>query len=403
MKNFYLSGQNTFENRGCEAIARSTVILLKEQFGEIEVLVPSSNIERDKRQWPEAEANGVKFVQAYLPWFARYWVNLQRIPLRFLKQAGWPFPAPNWLKEQIKSVDLVLAIGGDNYSLDYRIPSLIMGVDKLAMALGKPVVIWGASVGPFEKEPDFVPTIKKHLEKMQSIGVRETISYRYLVDKLGLNNVQLMADPAFMLLKQDFDANAFWPKENGKGVLGLNISPFIEKYTAQGQDLRSEVKEFIRAVISEYGIGILLIPHVSSLSESKYNCDYHYMNEMMQELEEFGDSVRMLPNTLNASQLKQVISQLRFFIGARTHATIAALSSGVPTISISYSVKAKGINKDIFGNEDPVLETPKVSEVTLRSSLDWLLVHEQELKERLSERVPELQKKVKSFMSTLEK
>jgi len=55
------------------------------------------------------------------------------------------------------------------------------------------------------------------------------------------------------------------------------------------------------------------------------------MNEMMQE---FGDSVKMLPNTLNASPLKQVISKLRFFIGARTYATIAALSSGVPAILI---------------------------------------------------------------------
>jgi colanic acid/amylovoran biosynthesis protein len=140
---------------------------------------------------------------------------------------------------------------------------------------------------------------------------------------------------------------------------------------------------------------------VSSLSESVYNCDYHYMNEMMQEYSEFGDSVRILPNTLNASQLKQVISQLRFFIGARTHATIAALSSGVPTVSIAYSVKAKGINKDIFGNEDPVLETPKVSAETLSLAVDWLFENEAELKEKLSLRVPELQQSVRSFSTTL--
>jgi colanic acid/amylovoran biosynthesis protein len=396
----YLSGQNTFENRGCEAIVRSTVMLLKERFGDVEVLVPSSNIERDQKQWPEAESHGVKFVQAYLPWFARYWVNLQRLPLRFLKQAGWPFAAPNWLKQQIESVDLVLAIGGDNYSLDYRIPSMIMGVDKLAMDLSKPVIVWGASVGPFEKEPMFIPTITKHLANMQSIGVRETISYHYLTDILGLKNVQLMADPAFTLLKQEFDSGEFLPAQT-QGVLGLNISPLIEKYTAKGQDLRSEVKTFIKKVVNDTGLGVLLISHVSSLSESVYNCDYHYMNEMMQEYSEFGDSVRILPNTLNASQLKQVISQLRFFIGARTHATIAALSSGVPTVSIAYSVKAKGINKDIFGNEDPVLETPKVSAETLSLAVDWLFENEAELKEKLSLRVPELQQSVRSFSTTL--
>ena len=35
MKRFYLSGQRTFDNRGCEAIVRSTVDLLTEQFGEV--------------------------------------------------------------------------------------------------------------------------------------------------------------------------------------------------------------------------------------------------------------------------------------------------------------------------------------------------------------------------------
>ena len=64
MKRFYLSGQRTFRNRGCEAIVRSTVALLKDQFGEIEVLVPSINIARDSEQWPDAADHGVRFVRA---------------------------------------------------------------------------------------------------------------------------------------------------------------------------------------------------------------------------------------------------------------------------------------------------------------------------------------------------
>lgn len=40
------------------------------------------------------------------------------------------------------------------------------------------------------------------------------------------------------------------------------------------------------------------------------------------------------------------------FAGARTHSTIAALSSGVPTLSFAYSIKATGINRDLFGHTD---------------------------------------------------
>jgi polysaccharide pyruvyl transferase WcaK-like protein len=58
-----------------------------------------------------------------------------------------------------------------------------------------------------------------------------------------------------------------------------------------------------------------------------------------------------VPGNIGARQVKWVISKCRYFIGARTHATVAAFSTGVPTISIAYSKKARGINRDIFGHE----------------------------------------------------
>src|SRR3546814_20747905 len=97
--------------------------------------------------------------------------------------SGWPFPFPRWLKEQIKSVDAVIAVGGDNYSLDYRLPSLTMGIDRLAMDLGRPVFLWGASVGPFEAEPHFLPALRHHLMRMSGFMVREWDSSYYLTHK----------------------------------------------------------------------------------------------------------------------------------------------------------------------------------------------------------------------------
>lgn len=389
MKRFYLSGQRTFGNRGCEAIVRSTVGLLREQFGDVEVLVPSQDIDSDSAQWSEAEASGVRFVRTYLPPQARYWVHLQRLPLSMLKRTGWPFPMPSWLKNELAGVDAVLAVGGDNYSLDYRIPSPIMALDRYAMDMGKPVVLWGGSVGPFDREPAFVAPITQHLSRMHYVAARESVSHAYLTDKLGLRNVIRMADPAFTLVPQPVDLQPFWP--TGDGVLGLNVSDLIERYRRPGQDLRTEVARFIRRVVGEHGMGVLLVPHVNAQKGDNRRGDATYMAPLLERLADLGGAVTMMPQAFNAAQTKYVIGQLRFFIGARTHSTIAALSSEVPTVSIAYSVKARGINRDLFGSEDMVLPTPEVSETSLWSSLDWLLREENSLRALLARRVPELQ------------
>lgn len=394
MKRFYLTGQRTFGNRGCEAIVRSTVMMLKQTFGDVEVLVPSDDIERDQLQWPEAKMHGLQFVEAYQPMLTRPWAHLQRIPLKMMKSAGWPFPFSTKLCDEINSVDAILSVGGDNYSLDYRLPSLLMGMDRLAMDLGKPVFVWGASVGPFEAEPHFVPSIREHLNKMMFIGARESITYEYLTGMLGLKNVIQMADPAFTLAKEPVDTNPFWPMADDNNVIGLNISPLIERYKKNGQDLRKNTLSFIRTAVGK-GFGVLLTPHVIPLDNSTKNNDAVYMAGMLDELRDIGSAVTIMPSKLNASQIKQVISQLRFFIGARTHATIAALSSGIPTLSISYSVKSKGINKDLLGNMPVVLATPELSAQSLTDGLDYLIKNEILIRSILKTRLPEWKKRVK--------
>jgi colanic acid/amylovoran biosynthesis protein len=394
----YLTGQRTFGNRGCEAIVRSTIAALHNAFDNIQVLVPSDDIDRDSKQWPEAAEIGVQFVRAYMPAYTRYWVHAQRLPISFLKQAGWPFPFPTWFKDQIKSVDMVMAVGGDNYSLDYRLPSLWQGIDALAMKLGKPVILWGASIGPFEKEPHFVPVIKRHLSKFSRVMVREGVSYTYLTEMLGLKNVSQMVDPAFTLATQKVDCDKFWPKDAGGGVIGVNVSPLIERYKKSDQDLITETVDFIRQAVIERGCGVLLIPHVIPLNGAEKNNDALYMTDILKQCTDLGERVKMAPSAFNASQLKYVIRQLRFFIGARTHATIAALSSGIPTISIAYSVKARGINRDLFGDESVVLPTPELSTERLMVALDYLIDNEEKLQNKLNMVLPSYRDKVHQAM-----
>lgn len=397
---FYLTGHHTFSNRGCEAIVRSTVMLLNQQYKDVQILVPSSNIALDQKQWPEAAEHGVLFVKAYLPWFTRYWVNILRLPFSILKKITWPFPYPKYLLDDLKSVDAVLSIGGDNYSLDYRLPVMLMGMDQLAMRLGKPVFLWGASVGPFEAEPHFLPTIKKHLANFNTIFVRETVSYDYLTKILKLCNVVQMADPAFTLVPESIAIEHFWPSQSSLGVVGLNISPLIERYKKSGQDLRLETINFIKNIIKK-GYSVLLVPHVIPLDGNHKGNDASYMSSMLDELQDVRNSVGVMPEIYNASQIKFVISQLDYFIGARTHATIAALSSGIPTISIGYSVKAKGINYDLLGDLPVVLPTSSLSAVSLMDFFDDLVKQRALIVDTVKTRLPRLKEDIRNAVNKL--
>lgn len=366
VKRFYLSGQHTFSNRGCEALVRSTVLLLREALGDVEVLVPTSQPHLDSFQWPEAESLGVQWVPAYLPHWMRYWVNLQHYCAPF-QSLGWPFRLPEEHQRHLKSVDAVLAIGGDNYSLDYKTPSLFMGLDQAAMQLGKPVFLWGGSVGPFEKQPVFKKRVRAHLSQMQWIFARESFTYRYLHKELNLNNVSLMPDPAFVLPADPLVEARFMRRPN-RPLVGVNFSPLLSRFSSL--EMHGLAADFVRWLVIEKGMQVVLIPHVNPLDE--VGGDYAFLHQLKVNLLSLGDEVQLLPSHLNAIKLKHSIAKMDYFVGARTHATLAALSSGVPCLSLGYSIKAQGINHDLLGHQQAVLGLQELSLASLKERFSWL-------------------------------
>lgn len=387
MIKFYLNGQRTFSNRGCEALVRSTVSLLKRKFGDVQVYVPSDNISLDKKQWEDYDEYGVKFVPIYYPKLTRVWVQLQRLPLKFIKRMNWPFFVTPELKNILMNIDAVISIGGDMYTYEGRLPAWIMGVDSIAMKYDKPVILWGASISDFHQEPEFKEVLQKHFKKMSRLIVRESISQCILKADFDIESAVKMPDSAFTLVSQEVSVDAFWPNNEGNGVLGLNVSPLIEKLNNEKFNIIDEISNFVRIVIEKHGLSVLFVPHVTPLDGSEKNSDYHYMMRILNKLSDLKEQIGIMDSSLNAVQTKYVISQCRFFVGARTHSTIAAFSSEVPTVSIAYSTKAKGINADLFGSKPVVVPLNDLSSENLLNAVDYLVENEKEIKKELATKI----------------
>ena len=107
----------------------------------------------------------------------------------------------------------------------------------------------------------------------------------------------------------------------------------------------------------------------------------------------------------NCMELKGYISRCRMFIGARTHSTIAAYSTCVPTLVIGYSVKAKGIAKDIFGTyENYVLPVQSLSNKDdLINAFEWMKDNEDVIRKHLNEFMPGYKEKALQGKVEIEK
>ena len=140
----------------------------------------------------------------------------------------------------------------------------------------------------------------------------------------------------------------------------------------------------IKYIIDTTDMQIALIPHVVWDN----NDDRKPLRVLYNKFKDTGRVVMLEDH--NCMELKGYISRCRFFIGARTHATIAAYSTCVPTLVIGYSVKAKGIAKDIFGTyENYVLPVQSLSNKDdLINAFEWMKGNEDDIRKYLNEGMP---------------
>jgi colanic acid/amylovoran biosynthesis protein len=358
-------------NRGCEAIVRSSTTIIKEKIKGTKIYLTSQNPETDKiipnldYIYDGSDCNIKKYSYDW-------WVS--SINVKLFKNESYALGKifEKTIKH-IQEMDIYLSIGGDNYC--YGEQPGWYEVDKRVKAKGKKLVLWGCSIG----EEDMSKRKLEDLKRFDLILPRETLTYNMLKSK-GLYNVKLCADPAFTMEKEELPLPSDWLDGN---TVGLNFSPLV---WSRNKESQVAVRSLIRHILENTDMTIALTPHVIEHE----NDDYEILSQFYKEFKHTGRII-ILPNNLNAIQYKGYISRMRFFIGARTHATIAAYSSYVPTMVLGYSVKSKGIAKDIFGEEKLVLNLHEISDSNkLKAKFDEMLKEEEEIKQKLVATIPRI-------------
>ena len=375
---FLLAGNAKYHNRGCEAIVRGTMTILRKQFGaETRCVATCFGLKDDGNETDSA----ISYVPTGFGRFSMPWL-LHQCDRRLGMKLDGQFLM---LRKATENASASIQVGGDNYSLDYGFPEWYFSLDSYLLRRGMPVYLWGASVGPFEGDSR-ANEAYKHLNTLSGIFVRETRSLEYL-RKHGVGRVRLVADPAFAMSAEMPPASYLPSVDLGSHPIGVNFSPLMARFVTGG-DLQAWKVRCVRTVIAimrKAGENIILIPHVFQPG----NDDGDLLNGVADQVaRETGTRVGITNRELSAAQIKWVISQCKVFVGARTHATIAAFSSCVPTLSLAYSVKARGLNQDIFGNLDYCLDPPELQPDMIANRTGALISEAPKISEYLARRIP---------------
>jgi len=243
------------------------------------------------------------------------------------------------------------------------------GLKKKIIDTGIPLILGSQTIGPFN-DPDVQKYAVDVIERCKAVFARDNQSKQY-VEQISQAKPILTTDVAFFLPYNKSE------KQEGKKKAGFNPSGLLWMggYTGDNQfgltvDYRQYCKTIVEYLINQgYEIHLILHAYSPVVKEGYYRADNDKL--AVDALHELYPSTVVSPSFTTPMEAKSYISGMDLFIGARMHATIAAISAGIPVIPFSYSRKFEGLFSSL---EYPyVVEGTKwKNEEAIEKTLNWI-------------------------------
>lgn len=239
----------------------------------------------------------------------------------------------------VKQVVLEAAdYGGDGFSDIYGKRDFMNRMNQtwLLRKARVPLLMLPQTIGPFKDRQVFriAEEIMRYADKIYVRDDKFVPEFK----KMGINYT-LTPDLSSFMVPEPWDV-----KIKNKAV-GLNVSGLAYSNTFTGLEGQFDVyPELIDHIINHFrakGCTIYLIPHSYGYNKPIADDDMLACREVYKRLNEKSNVV-LIDKDLTSPQVKYLISQMSFFMGARMHANFAAIYTGVPVFGMAYSYKFEG-------------------------------------------------------------
>lgn len=269
-----------------------------------------------------------------------------------LYRLGWRTPARRnpWLSALLDASFIADIRGGDSLSDIYGLRRFVLGSLPLLSAwlLGRPYILLSQTYGPFRSRiARWLAALT--LRRATEVWTRDRRCVP-IVEALAGRTPQFSPDVAFTLTPARPARMTLEPPsadlESASVLVGLNVSGllYMGGYTGDNMfglrsNYRDVVEQVVTTLLERTGATILIVPHTFG-AEMEETASAALLESTMTRHP--GRVVR-LTTRLGAGEVKWLIGRTDFFIGARMHACIGALSQGVPAAGLGYSDKFIGV------------------------------------------------------------
>ena len=307
----------------------------------------------------------------------------------------------------LDKVDAVLDIsGGDSFTSIYGEKGFnaIKAIKTISIIFKRPLYLLPQSFGPF--------TSKKHqvmsryiFENSRLIGCRDSHG-QSLIKTLspGVDSARIIDCPdiAFGMESRVPKEEAIRDKFSNKQLIGLNVSGLLYfKDSSFGLNFTypEMIHQIVEWILNETDAVLILIPHVIGSSKQHLvseKTDVVAMELLSDRYKSIMDErVYVTAAYQDPRSIKGIIGQCDFFLGARMHACIAAISQGVPALCHAYSDKFTGVMR-MIGMQDAVIDMRTTTIDSMLTRLERELNNQGDRKSML-DKIAKHKKTIQSF------
>lgn len=295
------------------------------------------------------------------------------------------------MKEFCSTDAVVFVPGGYFLTPQHRHVYWLRHVSSLLIAhlLGKPVILYACSLGPFAGAHNRW-LARKTLNMADVIILREKISSK-IISELGVRSPRIYetVDAAFLLRGCDHERAAVLFEKHIVGSDGLRIGLSVRPYDFPGDRNPEQKKrgyvgcmaQLVDFAIENHGASVYFMPQGGANDLS--------ISRDIAALSRHQEDITVIDEDLSPQELKTLYGFMDVFVGVRMHANIFALSSQVPVLAVAYEPKTLGI-MTMLGLEEFVVDIRSVDPEKLKSKLEKLIRQKERIKTHLSENLHDI-------------